>query len=224
MSRTNKYFIVCVVVCACIFMGLVDAVIMPSYLIKSVIKILLFLTLPLIYFAFSKDFEIKNHLIPTKNGFLYAILTGFLVFSLIIGAFFLLRDIIDFSNIASSLVGNAGVNPSNFVWVSLYISFVNSFLEEFFFRGFAFAVLKKSSERRFAYIFSSLAFSLYHIAMMIGWFDWYVLLLAIFGLTVGGMIFNYFNEKTENIYMSWLIHMFSNFAINTIGFILFGMI
>lgn len=224
MSKTNKYFIVSIVVLACAVMGLVDAVIMPSYLIKSAIKISLFLLLPFAYFVFSKDLEIKKHLIPTKKGFLYSILTGFLVFSIIIGAFFLFRNVFDFSNIASSLIGNAGVNPSNFVWVSLYISFVNSFLEELFFRGFAFAILKNQSGRCFSYIFSSLAFSLYHISMMIGWFDWYVLLLAIFGLAIGGMIFNFFNEKTESIYMSWLIHMFANFAINTIGFILFGII
>ena len=60
--------------------------------------------------------------------------------------------------------------------------------------------------------------------MMIGWFDVIVIALAIIGLAIGGMIFNYFNEKNENIYMSWLIHMFANFAINTIGFVLFGII
>jgi hypothetical protein len=38
------------------------------------------------------------------------------------------------------------------------------------------------------------------------------------------VIFNILNEKSENIYASWLSHMFANFAINTIGFILFGII
>ena len=65
-------------------------------------------------------------------------------------------------------------------------------------------------------------FALYHIAMMIGWFGLPVLLLAILGLFVGGVIFNYFNEKYDNVYTSWLIHMFANFAINTIGFMLFA--
>ena len=35
---------------------------------------------------------------------------------------------------------------------------------------------------------------------------------------------NILNEKCENIYMSWLVHMFANFAINTVGCILFGII
>ena len=31
-----------------------------------------------------------------------------------------------------------------------------------------------------------------------------------------------FDEKYENIYLSWLVHMFANFATNTIGFMLFA--
>ena len=41
-------------------------------------------------------------------------------------------------------------------------------------------------------------------------------------LFLGGLIFNYLNEKCKNIYPSWLVHMCANFATNTIGFILFG--
>ena len=74
----------------------------------------------------------------------------------------------------------------------------------------------------FAYCFSSVLFAAYHIAMMIGWFDWPVVLLSMLGLVVGGVIFNFVNEKYNNIYISWLVHMFANFATNTIGFILFN--
>ena len=65
-------------------------------------------------------------------------------------------------------------------------------------------------------------FAVYHIAMMIGWFALPVVLLALLGLFLGGVIFSYFNERYDNIYLSWLIHMFANFATNTIGFILFA--
>ena len=60
--------------------------------------------------------------------------------------------------------------------------------------------------------------------MMMGWFDISLFLLTIVGLFVGGLIFNYFNEKYKNIYVTWLIHMFANFAINYIGFMLFSII
>ena len=93
-------------------------------------------------------------------------------------------------------------------------------LEEFLFRGFVFVNLKKGTNRITAYAVSSAAFSLYHVAMMIGWFNIGLFLLVLVGLGVGGIIFNYLNEKHQSVYTSWFVHMFANFAINTIGFIL----
>ena len=84
----------------------------------------------------------------------------------------------------------------------------------------AYRKLNILSREELAYVFSATAFSLYHVAMMIGWFSPALFLLVMAGLMAGGMIFNYLNEKLDTIYCSWLTHMFANFAINTIGFIL----
>ena len=104
--------------------------------------------------------------------------------------------------------------------MALYISFVNSLLEEFFFRGFAYLTLEKRVPH--ASLFSAVAFAVYHTAMMLGWFPPAIFALALAGLTVGGMIFNWLNKYDGSIYTSWLVHMCANFAINTVGFILFA--
>ena len=206
-------------------MGFIDAVIRPEYLIKSFIKILLFSIIPIIYSKYDKDLNLTSLFkINSKKVILIAVLSGAGIFTFILGAYFILGNLFDFSNIVSSLSENVGVNNNNFIFVAIYISFVNSLLEEFFFRGFAFLKLKEVSNRKFAYVFSSLAFALYHVAMMIGWFDIILFILTIVGLFIGGLIFNYFNEKYKNIYVTWLIHMFANFAINYIGFMLFNIV
>ena len=69
-------------------------------------------------------------------------------------------------------------------------------------------------------LISAISFSLYHVAMMIGWFSVAPFILVMVGLILGGIIFNFLNEKLDTIYCSWLTHMFANFAINTIGFML----
>ena len=143
-----------------------------------------------------------------------------IVFTVLIAGYFALRGVFDFSGIVSSLTSDAGVGRHNFVFVAIYIAVVNSFLEEFFFRGFAFLTLKKSASPGFAYLFSAAAFSLYHVAMMIGWFDAVLWVLVMAGLFVGGLIFNYFNQRSGTVYPSWLIHMCANLAINTVGIIL----
>ena len=52
-------------------------------------------------------------------------------------------------------------------------------------------------------------------------FNIIIYFLALFGLFIGGCIFNYLNERYENIYPSWIVHMCANFAINAVGFMLF---
>lgn len=218
----KKLHIPILVIIACIVMGIVDAVIQPGYAIKSAIKIIMFLLIPIVYGLFFKEFNIKNLMKPDKKGLCIALCLGFVIYGVVLGAYWIFKDVFDFSALTGSLNETTGVNKSNFIWVAIYISFVNSLLEEFFFRGFSFITLKKLTSRRFAYVFSSMAFALYHIAMMIGWFGLPVILISLVGLFIGGMIFNRFDEKRENIYLSWLIHMFANFATNTIGFILFA--
>lgn len=218
----KKIHIPILVIIACIIMAIVDAVIQPGYAVKSGIKIIMFLIIPIAYGFFNREINIKNLIKPDKKGFVVALILGLAVYAVIVGAYFAFRNIFDFSALTKSLNETTGVNKSNFIWVAIYISFVNSLLEEFFFRGFSFITLKKFTSRKFAYIFSSLSFALYHIAMMIGWFGVPVILISLLGLFVGGMIFNRFDENNENIYLSWLVHMFANFATNTIGFILFA--
>jgi len=205
-------------------MAIVDGIIQPGYVAKSIIKLVLFLALPIIYSHLDRDVQIKHLFRAKKSGVIVSLCLGVGIFALIVGGYLLLKNIFDFSAITGVVGNTLGVDKSNFVAVSLYISFANSLLEEFFFRGFAFLSLKRLTGRGFAYVFSSLLFSLYHVAMMIGWFSLPLFLLMLTGLFVGGAIFNYLNEKSECIYTSWLVHMFANFGINTVGFILFGII
>lgn len=207
---------------ACLCMGLVDAIIQPGYLVKSVIKILLFLLLPILYSLYDKNCDLKKLFTPSQSGTWIAFLIGIGVYSVVLAAYFIFRGVFDFSKLTSSLTASTGVNKDNFILVALYISFVNSLLEEFFFRGFSFLSLKDASNRKLAHSVSAAMFALYHVAMMIGWFALPVVLLAVAGLYIGGVIFNYINERYNTIYFSWLIHMFANFATNTIGYILFN--
>ena len=204
----------------CAAMALVDGVIRPGYAVKSAIKIALFLLLPFLLSRFDRDLRIRELFSFRRKGFGLALGLGIAVYGVILGAYFLLAPVFDFSPIAALLSENAGVDRGNFLFVSLYISFVNSLLEEFFFRGFLFLNLRRKTGRLAAYLFSAVLFAAYHAAMMIGWFSPALYVLAMAGLTAGGAIFNALNERQGTVYTSWLVHMFANFAINTVGFIL----
>ena len=223
-QRKRTTLISAVVIVSCIIMAIVDGIIKPPYAVKSAAKLVLFLVVPFICSKIDREIKLGSLFRANKKGIKLAFSLCIPVFAIILVAYAAFRNVFDFSMITSALTRDIGVNKDNFVFVATYIAFVNSLLEEFFFRGFAFLSLANSASKRYAYVFSAGAFALYHIAMMTGWFSIAVFALALVGLFAGGVIFNYLNDKSGNIYTSWLVHMFANFAINLIGFHLFGII
>ena len=214
-----KWRIVAAVLVGCGVMGYVDGVVRPGYVAKSLIKLVLFIALPLLC---ARVDELRALFHSSRRGVWNAVLFGIAVYVLIVGAYFGLRGVFDFSALTGELTAQTGVTRGNFLFVALYISFANSLLEEFFFRGFAFLTLRRFASRRFAYGFSALSFAAYHLAMMRGWFSVWVTLLALLGLTAGGLLFDRVDEPEENILRSWLVHMCANFATNPVGFLLFA--
>lgn len=202
----------------------IDAFVHPPYFSKIPIKILFFLVLPILYFVFNKEAlsDFKSLFRFRKKGLGLSLLLGVGIYAVIVGGFFLTRNVFDYSGVTKNLTEGMGITKDNYIYVALYISFMNSFLEEFFFRGFGFILMKKYTCRTFAYIFSPVLFAFYHVGMTATMFQPILLVLILAGLIAGGFIFNYLNEKNENIYSSWFTHMFANFAMHTVGFILFG--
>lgn len=225
MNKKSIYIAISVLMLS-ILVTFVDAIIQPNYFIKIPIKVIFFLAIPMTFFVFNKkEFKSFELLFAfKKEGILKSLLLGLLVYGLILGGYFLTKNIIDYSNVTLNLTESMGITANNFIYVFFYISFMNSFLEEFFFRGYGFITLKNHTNRIFAYLFSSLLFAIYHIGMLSGSFHVSALILLFGFLVIAGGLFNYLNEKNNNIYPSWFVHMFANFAINTVAFILFGIL
>lgn len=210
-----------------IAMTVIDLILQPPYAVKSAAKVALFTGMPLAY-SLLVDREVDLRTLfkvgGGARGIVEAVLWGAAVFGVIVGAYLLIGGLFDFSQITANMEKTMGITKESFVFVALYISFVNSFLEEFFFRGFACLKLKQYIPRWAAYTFSALSFAVYHIAMMWVTFEPPLVALALVGLAIGGVIFNFFNERYGNLYISWLIHMGANFAINGIAMSLYGII
>lgn len=220
----RNYILITVIACA-LLMGLVDGVLQPGYAVKSAIKITLFLSAPGGYLLLDKGSrqDIKALFLPRLPDLAVAIGLGAAVYGVILGGYFLLRKPLDIDALALQLTADGGVSRDNFLWVSMYICLVNSLLEEILFRGFAFITLKRHTGRPFAYAFSALTFAIYHLGMFAGSAP-LISLLAMAALFLAGCVLSFLNEKSGNIYVSWLVHMCANLGINTVGYIVFGMV
>lgn len=226
-AKKHAAAMMCIVIAGAIAMTIIDLIIQPPYAVKSAAKVVLFTGMPLLFSLFgNKELDLKTlfKVGGGAKGLIEALLWGAAVFGVIVGAYLLIGGLFDFSQITANMEKSMGITKDNFLFVALYISFVNSFLEEFFFRGFACLKLQQYVSRKAAYAFSSVTFSAYHIAMMWVAFEPPLVAFACFGLIIGGCLFNFFNEKYGNLYISWLIHMGANFAINGIAMSLYGII
>lgn len=225
MCKKNVLHLLIVIIISIALMAVVDSYIQPEYLIKSIIKMFLFLFIPILYALINKKLDlIKFFHIESVAQIKKSLLLGLGIYGIIMATYFVLMNFISLDNIQDILSDNLNVSKSNFLYVAIYISFINSLLEEFFFRGFIFLNLNKTISRQKAYGISAFAFAIYHVAILSNWFSPIIFIISMLGLFIGGLIFNWLNEKNENLYSSWLVHMFANFAINTVGFIMYNII
>ena len=219
MNKQKTLGIIIFIIISCSVMAVIETIIEPTYVIKSAAKVLFFLIVPLIFLKLQNGKIFNNSFKLNAKNIIKLSALGAIVYVVIMVAFFLTRGLFDYSALVESLSADQQVSPGSFIWIAMYISFCNSLLEEFMFRYVAFIKLSEFTTKTIAYIFSSVMFSVYHIAMIGSSFPLPLLLLSLVGLAVGGAIFNFVDDKNKNIYNSWIVHMFADFAIMTIWFI-----
>ena len=210
---------------SCILLYFIEQVLGVNYAVKTISKIMLFTAIPYLYFIKKSSLKklinykkIDSH--HLKMGLLFGIASFFIVLT----AYYLTRNAINLQSIADELQSKSGITPANFILVGLYITFGNSFLEEFFFRGFIFLNLYESGYKKVAYIYSSLLFAVYHIAIFKTWFNIWLTGLALIGLIAVGFIFDWLDTKSGNFINSWLVHILADTAVILIGMRRFGII
>jgi uncharacterized protein len=223
----DKKFIFFSSIIACLFLYFIEQVILVNYAVKTGAKILLFILIPLIYIRYIKKISLKESLNfkrTDKGHMKLGILFGLISFGIVLAAYFILKSYIDFQGILDEMQTKSKITVQNFLSIGLYITFINSFLEEFFFRGFIFLNLYKLNMKKTAYIYSSLLFGLYHIGIFKNWFNPYLMGLALLGLISVGFIFDYLDTKSDNFTNSWINHILADSAIILIGLRMFKMI
>lgn len=204
-----------------------DQVLELPYLVKIGIKLVLFAVFPMIYMMKTKESilveSFRNRSKPTDqkaNPFRlrlsYAL--GIMVIIVLVVTYLIVKPMINLDVLIADFELKYKINKSNILLYGLYFAFVNSLLEEFFFRGFMFLGLKKLKMKKSAYFISSIAFSIYHIGNIQNWFHIGIFFLATFGLFVGGIIFDYLDDRQNTFFNSWFVHICADLAIVWIGY------
>ncbi len=136
-------------------------------------------------------------------------------------AFLAFKDFISLGEITSGLKDSISLNTTNLIFIGAYIIFINSLLEEYFWRGFVFKKLFSSIKPLQAYLFSGIAFSFHHVMFYYNWFSPLFFILVTLGLVFYAMIMNFIFQKYKDLFSCWFIHIFADIAQIGIGFFIF---
>lgn len=197
-------------VVACLFLYFVERILYVSYEIKTICKIILFIAFPLGYMFLFKHQSSK---MKKRKSIWLSVILSILTFTIIWIGYFSFSDFVNFSTIRDELE----LTEKEFIFRGIYIILGNSFLEEFFFRGFIFLNLYKAGYIKYAHVYSSLLFAVYHIALFQTWFPIPVMLLVLLSLFVVGFIFNKLVLRVASFTGSWIVHASCDLAIILIG-------
>jgi len=126
------------------------------------------------------------------------------------------------TNALEAQINSASKSTADFLPVALYIVFINTLLEEIFFRGFVFLTVYRNGSPVFAYAFSSLLFAVYHSYIFSTKFPIGLVLLAMAGLSIAGFMLSRLNVRANNIYNSYLTHALASAGIMLIGLYVYG--
>ena len=208
----------------CVFMAFVETALQPVYGVKCAIRAAVFLGAILLWMALCRDTApLKAFRRPGRGEMTPALLLAACALAVILSGCALLSPWLDLSGIPGVVGGQEGITSEVYLLVAFYVTFLNSILEEFFFRAFAFQALRQFIPTPAAGLFSSLAFALYHVSILDGWFAPPVFLLLTVGLALAGGLFCLLDRK-GGIWPGWTVHMAADAALNLIGMRLFGIL
>ncbi len=195
-----------------------------SYWWAALAKVTLFSALPLWSLLHQKGtpglrpfFSLRT----SCKGLALGLIFGLLAAGIILAGFVLVGPLLDQGAIVQAIVQTAGVNRYTYPLLALYVSFGNSFLEEFFFRGFLFLSLREEIGAIPAHGISAGLFSLYHMSMLGIALSPLLVAGMLLALFVAGLFFNVLDSRSGNLLNAWLVHILADLAITGIGCYLF---
>jgi membrane protease YdiL (CAAX protease family) len=122
-------------------------------------------------------------------------------------------------------IAGFGVNrlPA-YLALGLFYSLFHSLLEEYYWRWFVFAQLRRLVSLPAAVVISSLGFTAHHVLLLGTFFGWNSPLTWLFSLAVGvgGAVWALLYHRFGSIYPVWLSHLLVDAGIFWIGYDLAG--
>lgn len=148
-----------------------------------------------------------------RKGLKRSACLGLLAIALFWGAYFTIGDrLLDKEAIAHKIGERFGVTAATVLMVAPFTIVLNSFLEEFFYRGFAFGQLLRRNAA-VAYLLPATVFTVQHLSFTSDWAGLGVIALGVVALFVFALVLQAVYAATDTLVAPWLIHVSGDVAM-----------
>lgn len=121
----------------------------------------------------------------------------------------------------SKLSDFGAATPLRYVALVAFLSVINSFLEEYYWRWFVFGRLKKYVPLAAAIVISSLGFMSHHVIVLGVYFPgrfWSAVVPFSLAIALGGAIWAWVYHKSGSLIGPWISHLIVDVAVMAIGY------
>lgn len=182
-----------------------------------------FMIVPPLLYCRRQGISIRRQIIRPENwrrGLPLAAGLGLLALVIFWSVYFLLGDLLlDKGKIAAKINEQFMVSASTVFLVAPFTIFANSFLEEFFYRGFSFGLLLPAG-RRLAYLLPAASFTGQHVLFIHHWMTPLPLAVAVVGLFILALVLQRLYESSRTLVAPWVVHVGGDVAMMGIAVLL----
>ena len=160
-----------------------------------------------------------------RDGLLIGGLFGLVIMAtMFVAYFFWLKDNADFAagteQVRDKVAGMNIDSAAKFAALGLFYAAIHSLMEEYYWRWFVFAQLRRVTTLGPAIAISSLGFMAHHVIVLSHYFGWGSFLSLFFsvGVAVGGVAWSWLYHRTSSLFGPWLSHALIDAGIFLVGF------
>ena len=182
------------------------------------------LALPLAWFLWVDAGKLSISL-PKQRELLAGFVLGFLMFAIILGAYWLFgQQWIDVADVRVK-AQEVGISSGQiYLAGAMYWSFVNSAIEEYIWRWFVYRKCEKLIPPIPAVLLCALLFTLHHIIALAAYTaEWRSVMLGSLGVFIAGAVWSWCYLTFRSIWAGYISHILADLAIAIVGWqLLFG--
>lgn len=159
-----------------------------------------------------------------KGGVGVGLGSGALIAIAIVASYHLFGErLIDPATVREMAAKNNFDRKEVYLGLVIYLSFVNSLIEEYVWRWFVFIKCERLLKRWLAVIAAGVFFTIHHVLALAAQFGWEVTALASLGVFIGGATWSACYLRYRSVWPGYISHICADLAVFWVGWkILFG--